>query len=272
MEDYRSNLENKLYDPFIVGECAVRLSGFSNLDDLPRSSRREILSKETVLHATKAFDKNRPRFTHMPLRSSNLVDLTELSSSSSGMDTTDSSVKLMNTSSSARHHQYNLGRSIYLKRSRHYYAHQYSRKNSGNYSNASTSHGKGTPSRDEKLPFKLAGQQYNSDPRHYHPDSRGKTFFRPERIRSSSLVMDVISSDSLKLVCGMCQKHMRRKPCFLGDSLSSVENSVVAVLVCGHIYHAECLEQRTSHDDRHDPPCPLCLGLISEEDVALGQV
>ncbi|KAG6524248.1 E3 ubiquitin-protein ligase RLIM-like [Zingiber officinale] len=33
---------------------------------------------------------------------------------------------------------------------------------------------------------------------------------------------------------------------------------IVAVLVCGHLYHAGCLEKMTSEIDQYDPPCPLC--------------
>lgn len=34
--------------------------------------------------------------------------------------------------------------------------------------------------------------------------------------------------------------------------------AVVGVLVCGHVYHAECLEQSTPESKQQDPPCPLC--------------
>ncbi|CAL9122155.1 unnamed protein product [Musa acuminata var. zebrina] len=37
-----------------------------------------------------------------------------------------------------------------------------------------------------------------------------------------------------------------------------MEHCVVAVLVCGHIYHAECLEKMTTEIDRYDPTCPVC--------------
>lgn len=47
------------------------------------------------------------------------------------------------------------------------------------------------------------------------------------------------------MVCGLCQQRTR-------------ENAVTAVLVCGHAYHADCLEVRTTNEDRRDPPCPLC--------------
>ncbi|KAG6516544.1 uncharacterized protein LOC121971930 isoform X1 [Zingiber officinale] len=33
---------------------------------------------------------------------------------------------------------------------------------------------------------------------------------------------------------------------------------VVAVLVCGHLYHSECLEKVTIETNRYDPPCPVC--------------
>ena len=95
-------------------------------------------------------------------------------------------------------------------------------------------------------------------------DGREKSFGRPERIRSSSMVMDAVSPDKVKMVCGVCQKHLRRKPYFLGNALASGEFTVVAVLVCGHVYHADCLEDRTSLEDQRDPPCPLCSGSPSQ--------
>lgn len=33
---------------------------------------------------------------------------------------------------------------------------------------------------------------------------------------------------------------------------------MVAVLFCGHVYHAECLEKLTPETDTFDPPCPVC--------------
>ncbi|OMO96014.1 Zinc finger, RING-type [Corchorus olitorius] len=177
------------------------------------------------------------------------------------VDVGDSSVKLLNSNSSVGHRHYNLGRSIFLKRSRHYYGHHYSRRNSGNHANPSTSRGKISPLNDERLSFKFA--QYNPEAGQ-HGDGREKAFNRPERIRSSSLVLDSVSIDKFKMVCGACQKHLRRKPYLLGNAIASGEASVVAVLVCGHVYHADCLETRTSDEDRRDPPCPLCSGSESQ--------
>lgn len=104
------------------------------------------------------------------------------------------------------------------------------------------------------------------------PEIKEKPFFRPARIRSSYLVVDAASADPMKMLCGICQKPLRRKPFFLGITLSSTEVSVVAVLVCGHVYHADCLEQKTSFEDRRDPPCPLCAGLLPKSDDSRGQI
>ncbi|KAK7264857.1 hypothetical protein RJT34_32470 [Clitoria ternatea] len=151
------------------------------------------------------------------------------------LDITDGSVKLLSSHPTMANHHQSLGRSIFLKRSRHYYGHQYSRRNSSNHASASSSRGK---------------------------EYREKVFSRPERIRSSSLGMDAVSPDAMKMVCGICEKPLRRKFNFLGSSVSCCEFSVVAVLVCGHVYHADCLEQRTCVEELRDPPCPVCAGLL----------
>lgn len=53
-------------------------------------------------------------------------------------------------------------------------------------------------------------------------------------------------SPSLDLqTCGACLKVL-------------AEFSVVAVLVCGHVYHAECLESMTTEAEKYDPVCPIC--------------
>ncbi|XP_027332890.1 uncharacterized protein LOC113847802 isoform X2 [Abrus precatorius] len=176
------------------------------------------------------------------------------------LDITDGSMKLLNTHTTMANHHQNLGRSIFLKRSRHYYGHQYSRRNSANHASASSSRGKGISSYDDRLSFKLASQP-NSQSRQ-HAEYREKVFSRPERIRSSSLGMDAVSQDVAKMVCGICEKPLSRKFNFLGSSVSCCELSVVAVLVCGHVYHADCLEQRTSLEELRDPPCSVCAGLL----------
>ncbi|KAF9619218.1 hypothetical protein IFM89_005772 [Coptis chinensis] len=81
--------------------------------------------------------------------------------------------------------------------------------------------------------------------------SRGKV------TRSNS---NVLASHSTDLrTCGVCLKLlMERSPWVAQKLIVGVELSVVAVLVCGHVYHAECLENTTSETNRFDPPCPVC--------------
>ncbi|XP_022761755.1 uncharacterized protein LOC111307774 [Durio zibethinus] len=61
--------------------------------------------------------------------------------------------------------------------------------------------------------------------------------------------------------CGACSKLLAER-----SSWSSNEISVVAVLVCGHVYHAECLETMTPEADKYDPACPLCM--VGEKQVS----
>ncbi|KAI5557421.1 hypothetical protein POPTR_018G119600v4 [Populus trichocarpa] len=215
----------------------------SSSDDMPCSSGTELLSRQK----------------------SYLLDSSELRPLSPRVDASDGSLKLLNVHHSHAHQNYNLGRSIVLKRSRHHYGHQYSRRNSGSHADASTSRGKTALSCDERLTFKLSSH-LGSEPG-CHTENKELEFSRPDRVRFNSLVMDAVSSDALKIVCGICQKLVRRKPYFIGNALTAGEFSVVAILVCGHVYHSECLEQKTSLEDMRDPPCPLCSGLLSEEDA-----
>ncbi|XP_023516461.1 uncharacterized protein LOC111780320 isoform X1 [Cucurbita pepo subsp. pepo] len=151
-----------------------------------------------------------------------------------------------------------LARPIFMKRSRHQYSHQYCRRGSTSQANASTSRENRVRTILEKRPaFKFAAHCNSEFP--YHIESNESTFLRPERIRYNSLGKDTILSHGRKIVCGICQKLMRRKLCFLGNTLSSSELPVAAVLVCGHVYHADCLENGSNIEDRSDPRCPLCM-------------
>ncbi|KAL3824538.1 hypothetical protein ACJIZ3_020567 [Penstemon smallii] len=154
-------------------------------------------------------------------------------------------------------------RAMLLRHSRHIFGRHYSRRSSAaNHFDASPSNWKATPVYDAKLSFKLASKDISNS--HYR-ESMDRAFHKPERIRSSSSVLNFVSADMRKIECGICQKRLRKKPFILDNSItSSSDVSVVAVLVCGHAYHADCLEQKTNHEDRRDPPCPSC---VSQDNI-----
>ncbi|CAA7402326.1 unnamed protein product [Spirodela intermedia] len=59
--------------------------------------------------------------------------------------------------------------------------------------------------------------------------------------------------------CGICSKSMKeRSPWSSQKMVSDSGLSVVAVLVCGHVFHADCLDRLTAESDRFDPSCPTC--------------
>ena len=80
------------------------------------------------------------------------------------------------------------------------------------------------------------------------------------------MVRDAIPSDSLvKMACGICRKLLIRK-LYLPDVGLTVDLSEVAVMACGHVYHSECLDLKTSFEDKRDPPCPSCSGSLAQVD------
>lgn len=40
--------------------------------------------------------------------------------------------------------------------------------------------------------------------------------------------------------------------------MATNELDVVAILICGHVYHAECLEGMPTGINKYDPACPVC--------------
>ncbi|XP_030549533.1 uncharacterized protein LOC115754605 isoform X2 [Rhodamnia argentea] len=59
--------------------------------------------------------------------------------------------------------------------------------------------------------------------------------------------------------CGVCTKLLTEKSSWSTQKIiANNELSVVAVLICGHIYHAECLEIMTPDINKYDPACPIC--------------
>ncbi|KAL5073934.1 hypothetical protein RYX36_012918 [Vicia faba] len=68
--------------------------------------------------------------------------------------------------------------------------------------------------------------------------------------------------------CRACSKLLTEKtPWSSQKFISNNDLSVVAVLVCGHAYHAECLETMTSEADSYDPACPICM--VGEKHVSM---
>lgn len=60
--------------------------------------------------------------------------------------------------------------------------------------------------------------------------------------------------------CGACSKLLTERSSWCSQRIAvHNELSVVSVLVCGHVYHAECLEVITADTDRYDPICPICV-------------
>ncbi|XP_077244273.1 uncharacterized protein LOC143884534 [Tasmannia lanceolata] len=75
--------------------------------------------------------------------------------------------------------------------------------------------------------------------------------------RSNSRILVSPSTDLQ--TCGICSKLLTERSSWSSQKIiASNELSVVAVLVCGHVFHAECLEHSTTEIDRYDPSCPVC--------------
>lgn len=59
--------------------------------------------------------------------------------------------------------------------------------------------------------------------------------------------------------CSICSRSLtQRSPWASSRVMGFHECNVVGVLVCGHTYHTECLEQITPDSSRQDPSCPRC--------------
>lgn len=82
--------------------------------------------------------------------------------------------------------------------------------------------------------------------------------FHREKISKSSGRISASPSVDLQ-TCGVCSKLLSEKSLWSSQKIIvSNELSVVAVLTCGHVYHAECLENMTPEIDKYDPACPIC--------------
>ncbi|KAI5673151.1 hypothetical protein M9H77_13515 [Catharanthus roseus] len=97
-----------------------------------------------------------------------------------------------------------------------------------------------TPSRRERWSF----------------DSETLGFVRDKITRSSGRS----SGHPIELqTCGICAKLLTEKSSWGSQKIIATnELAVVAVLICGHVYHAECLENMTPDINKYDPACPVC--------------
>jgi len=70
--------------------------------------------------------------------------------------------------------------------------------------------------------------------------------------RSSASNPTTVSRD--QEVCKLCLKLLKERSAWNAQDLD-----VVAVLLCGHVYHADCLDSLTVEAEKYDPPCPVCV-------------
>ncbi|KAL7093424.1 hypothetical protein ACP275_11G040500 [Erythranthe tilingii] len=192
-------------------------------------------------------------------KSSDLTESSATQSLASIMDAMDKSVKKSPAHQSRLSHH---NHPIMSRHSRHPpMGRHYSRRSSDQYPNSSPSNSKATPLMYDALSsFKLQTKKHPSA--FTYRDGGERMFRKPERIRSGQHGGGV-SGILRKMECRICKKRLRKTPFVLDNSMPLNDVSVVAVLVCGHMYHADCLEQETGHQDRWDPPCPVCAGHVS---------
>lgn len=107
-------------------------------------------------------------------------------------------------------------------------------------------------------------------------ESMDRVMVEAERIRASSSEPASLSSHVDLQTCGICSKLLTQKsPWSAQKMVASNDLSVIAVLVCGHVYHAECLEQVTPEVCCQDPPCPVCVeceNMVSRQQKSVEQV
>ncbi|CAM6073841.1 unnamed protein product [Sphagnum tenellum] len=82
-------------------------------------------------------------------------------------------------------------------------------------------------------------------------------FLSMERIRAGNNQFGNVSSQSE--TCGVCNRLLSQHPAWSSHRMvGSTDCTVVGVLVCGHVYHADCLEQVSPDSFLQDPACPQC--------------
>ncbi|CAM8974262.1 unnamed protein product [Rhodiola kirilowii] len=87
----------------------------------------------------------------------------------------------------------------------------------------------------------------------------------PESTTSTHMETWSLDRPSLSSQCQKLQSHSQKSDSHSNDLKNCVVCSknvdvyvVVAILVCGHVYHADCLEHLTPEISKYDPTCPIC--------------
>ncbi|XP_072975730.1 uncharacterized protein [Typha angustifolia] len=66
--------------------------------------------------------------------------------------------------------------------------------------------------------------------------------------------------------CGLCERLLWQKsPWSSNRIVRSSDMPIAGVLPCGHVFHADCLEETTPKIQIHEPPCPLCLRVANDD-------
>lgn len=94
-----------------------------------------------------------------------------------------------------------------------------------------------------------------------HHDRRWPSFDSEscKTVQSNSRSVSSPTPSINRQTCGVCMKLLIEKSAWNCQRIMGFNDlSVVAVLTCGHVYHAECLERVTPENDKFDPACPLC--------------
>lgn len=84
--------------------------------------------------------------------------------------------------------------------------------------------------------------------------------FRLEKVTRSSRRNSNFPSFDLQ-TCGICARLLTERSAWGWNNqkiISTNELTVVSVLICGHAYHAECLDCMTPDIHKFDPICPVC--------------